>query len=319
MFRVVPHFIRRSPLIVTTVLAVASASVQAADGDENGHSPATLIPNIEQAAKVNNNTIGVVFSSESEFIEAVRDLDIEMEEHSDLRVVPILGRNNVQNVYDLLFLKGVDVALVRNDSIEFVKRLGNFPTVRNVVNNLSAIHTDKYALVADKSITSMADLAGKKVAIGEFASAAYVAGTLMSDILNIDFEPVYLDTETSLERLASGDIAAMFMLVEHMHHDDDHEGEHEDEMHDTFEKIDNIHVVEMPINDELLTVYSEDTLTYEDLPGLIAQGDEVRSYSVETVLAAYRWRKRNPRYAKTGRFLIRHSGVRWILIGQCLA
>ncbi len=46
----------------------------------------------------------------------------------DLRVLPVMGKGAGQNAYDLRYLRGIDIAFVRTDSLDQLrkdKRVGN--------------------------------------------------------------------------------------------------------------------------------------------------------------------------------------------------
>ncbi len=287
-------------------IGLGSGSLMADDDSETegGVEAVNIIPDVEQASQVNENTVGLVFSADELFNAALRDLDREVHEHTDVRLVPILGKNDVQNVYDLLFLQGVDGAVFRADAIEYVKRRGNFPTVGNVVNAMLKIHTDKIVVLANQSIQSITDLDGEKVSLSEYASGAYITGTVLSDAYGISFEPVYSSTQEGLEKLRSGEVAALIYLS----------SENSESMSSrvdaltlkavrAFEADDQIKVLPLLGNNAVGAVYLPTTLTANDLPGLLGEGDEIETYAVDTVLAAYRWRDNNPRYEKTARFV----------------
>lgn len=264
------------------------------------------IPDVVQASQVNEDTVGLIFSPDDLFESAVRNVDAEVSAHEGPRIIPILGKNHVQNVYDLLYLKNVDVALIHSDAIEYVKRIGNFPTVSNVVKSLVNIHRDKVLILAGKGIESVSDLEGKKVAMGYYTSGAYITGTVIMDILDVNVETVSANAAEALEQLSKGEIDAMVYLLHEEDHDDEDEG-HIDPpgLRDVveFDGASGVTVLELPQNELLNAVYSPTELTSEDLPLLISEGETVAAYEVNTILAAYRWRSNNPRYTKTQNFV----------------
>jgi len=185
------------------------------------------IPDVVQASQVNEDTVGLIFSPDDLFESAVRNLDAEIEAHKGPRLIPILGKNHVQNVYDLLYLKNVDVALIHSDAIEYVKRIGNFPTVSNVIKALVNVHQDKFEILGGKGIQSVEDLEGKKVAMGYYTSGEYITGTVVMDMLDINVEIVTGPVSESLELLEAGEIAGMVYLLH-----DEEEGAHGDHEED---------------------------------------------------------------------------------------
>lgn len=296
----------RSVAIIGLSTTVGTNALYAQDDD--GHSESyQLIPDVEQASKVNDNTVGLVFSTGELIDQAVQELDLEVKEHAGIRLVPVLGRNDVQNVYDLLFLKGVDAAIVRTDALEYVRRRGNFPTVGNVVNAMLAIHQDKLLVLANKNIASIDELDGKKMVVGNYASGEYITASVLADILDIEPELVFTDIPDGLQQLESGEVSAVLFHYSAQGGADKSSGAHTDlPAHSAVYGFDanSVHVLPLPVgNQNLDAVYKPAKLTPDDLPKLIADGGDVDTVSVDTVLAAYRWRSNNPRYEKSSRFV----------------
>lgn len=290
--------------------ALAATNAQADAVQDDREDSVNLIPDVEQASKVNDSTIGLVFTNNELIDTAIRELDSELKVHAGIRMVPILGRDDVQNVYDLLFLKGVDAAIVRSDALEYVRRRGNFPTVGNVVNAMLTIHEDKILILANKGIKSVDDLSGKKVVVGRYASGEYITTNVISDILGITPEFIYSEIPDGLEQLKSGEASALVFLLteEHAEHEEEEEEDHEDppdlDAVNNFVGGENFHALALPLgNAEMDAVYTQSELTADDLPNLIKDGENIPTYSVDTVLAAYRWRSNNPRYEKSTRFV----------------
>ena len=101
----------------------------------------------EEAAQVNERTVGVVFERDDRFFDLLEDIESNLSLAAGLRIVPIVGRNHVQNVYDLLYLDGVDLALVRADSIEYVRRVAGLPGARRLTRNLARIGSEKIVVI----------------------------------------------------------------------------------------------------------------------------------------------------------------------------
>src|SRR5262249_51328328 len=52
------------------------------------------------------------------------DLASVLDDGNKLRVLPIVGRGSVQSVADILFLQGVDLGIVRSDTLDYLERKG---------------------------------------------------------------------------------------------------------------------------------------------------------------------------------------------------
>ena len=264
---------------------------------------ASAIPTAEEASRVNDSTVGVIFARDELFLDLVNDLETELELSDGLRLVPMLGRNDVQSVYDLLYLKGVDLTLVRSDALEYVRRIGGVESVQRLTHNVVRIADEKIAIVAGRDYASVDELAGEPVGLGPSGSGGHITGTLLFDLLGI--EPVVVETggAAALERVKSGELAAMVYLLEApIEGSEEGAGEMRAALAE-FAEADGVRVLELPQTEELSAVYRPAVLDGEDLPGLVAVDDEVSTYSVDVNLVAYAWSTPNERARKLERFV----------------
>lgn|GEM_PF-1538721 len=302
MNRVLPkaiHTSRRFALILLATLVIAgSAGVATAGGVGD-----IIIPTREQAANVNNDTVGVVFTHEELFHQLVHDMEHELEPASGLRIVPVMGKNHVQSVYDLLYLRGIDLALLRADAIEYVKRKGNYPTIQRVVKSVAKVSQEKVVLISRNEYASIEDLAGQVVGFGLPGSGEYVTGTIVFDTLGIEPVPVQVDNVQALKNVASGELAAMMYLLREPDAVQTGLDLKASIAISEIAATSDLHVIALPDADGLEQVYTPTNVSHDELPGLIEQGREVASYSVDAILAAYQWRSTARRYEKSSRFV----------------
>src|SRR6478609_7669050 len=52
------------------------------------------------------------------------DLASVLDDGNKIRVLPIVGRGSVQSVADILFLQGVDLGVVRADTLDYLEKKG---------------------------------------------------------------------------------------------------------------------------------------------------------------------------------------------------
>src|SRR5262245_43604457 len=79
----------------------------------------------------------------------------------NLHVLPIVTRGPTENVNDLLYLKGVDMAIISSDSLEEYK--SQVPDIQQRLTYILSLFPSEVQILARPEITSLADLAGKKV------------------------------------------------------------------------------------------------------------------------------------------------------------
>ena len=82
--------------------------------------------------KLNQGTVGFL-ASEPGLVANVLEIANSVDHTDSLRVLPIIGRGSLQSINDLLFLRGVDVALLSSDSLTFTKtRPGNLHILQSL-------------------------------------------------------------------------------------------------------------------------------------------------------------------------------------------
>ncbi|MFK7860284.1 MAG: hypothetical protein AB8B64_15800 [Granulosicoccus sp.] len=261
------------------------------------------IPTRAEAQRVNENKVGVVFTHEELFHQLVHNLESELEQESGLRIVPIMGKNHVQSVYDLLFLKGVDLALVRADAIEYVRRNGDFPTIQRLVNSVAKVSEEKIVVIARKEYETLEDLEGQVVGFGLPGSGEYVTSTIAFDTLDIEPDYVEVSNTVAIEKMNSGELAAMVYLLREA---DAVQTGYDLKAAEAVKNLDlgeDLHIMEIPADDGLLEVYTATSLTSTDLPGLIDEGESIDTYAVDAILAVYRWTPPSFRHDQTKRFI----------------
>lgn len=247
----------------------------------------------EEAAQANERTVGVLLERDDRVFDLMADIEASLNLAAGLRIVPIVGKNHVQSVYDLLYLDGVDLALVRSDSIEYVRRVDGLVGAPRVTRNVARVGNEKIVVVAHEAYARPDELEGRPIAFGLPGSGEFVTGTLLFDTLGIDVRKVEAHGGEALERVRSGELAAMIHLLgapgAFSGGDDASAG--------------GVSVLPLPRDDGLSDLYHRTTLDAEDLPGLIAAGESVPTYSVDVNLVAYAWSSSNERTRRMTRFV----------------
>src|SRR5512135_1458714 len=69
--------------------------------------------------RVNQGTVALISGRiNGTDIQAASDLAAVLDKPDQLRVLPIVGRGSVQNLTDLLYLRGIDVAILQSDVLD---------------------------------------------------------------------------------------------------------------------------------------------------------------------------------------------------------
>src|SRR5947208_151080 len=120
-------------------------------------------PSGDLKAQANRGTIGVISGGiDGTYIRIAADLSAVLEEPNTLRILPVLGKGSVQNVADLLYLRGIDVGIVQSDVLAYVKRDKAYSGIERRLQYIAKLYNEEFHLLAGKDVGSVADLAGQK-------------------------------------------------------------------------------------------------------------------------------------------------------------
>ena len=205
-------------------------------------------------------------------------------------VLPVVTRGPTENVNDLLYLKGIDAAIINSDSLEEYK--SQVPQIQQRITYLLSLFPSELHIFVRPEIKSLADLAGKKVNFNTQGTAAAYSGPLIFSRLGVEVEKTFIPHPVALEQLKRGEIAGVVFLTT--------------KPVDAFAKgkwEGGFKFLPVEFGPKFQDYYQSSALESADYPNLIAKGERISTISVPTVLAAYNWRPDSPRYQRVARFI----------------
>ncbi|MEE8156793.1 MAG: TAXI family TRAP transporter solute-binding subunit [Gammaproteobacteria bacterium] len=214
------------------------------------------------------------------------------EQYQDMRVIPVVARGKVQNLWDILYLKGVDMGFVQTDVLAYLEDDPRINSIKNRIRFITVMFPAEVHIVARKDIGTLQDLAGKKVSINAKGTGSSVVGTLLFKRLGIDAILEHEDTNRAIARMKEGDLAAHINVL----------GKPARPVA-RIKKEDELHLLAIPFTPEVAEIYLPSSFTSEDYPNLVPAGTEVETIAAGNVLAAYNWPEDHPRYQKVARFV----------------
>src|SRR5260370_30568576 len=131
-----------------------------------------------------------------------------------IRVLPTLGVGGLQNLNDVLFLKGIDMGVVDEDNLVLLKKRDPqlYANIEQSVQYITKLYNSEYHVLAPSDIKSFHDLRGKNVSFNLKDSQTEVTSDVIFDMLKIDVQRVNYDNDSALKKLRDGDISAMIIL-----------------------------------------------------------------------------------------------------------
>ncbi len=253
---------------------------------EEGGADATM------KVRKNNWTVGVAGGLLSgTYMTFANELAQVLDDGDDLRVIPIVTYGAASNLDDLLYLRQVDVAVTQSDVFEYFKTNRKIPNLEYRVNYILRLPVSEVHVLARTDIKKIEDLQGKKVSFGPAGSGSSLTGTIVFQRLGVKVEQVLYDNPTALQKLKTGELAAMVRVI--------------GRPIDFFAKIpadSGLHFVPIPFSKTFADYYALGEFTNKEYPTLVPEGQSVDTLAVPAVLAVFNWPKGNDRYRRVERF-----------------
>ena len=129
----------------------------------------------------------------------------------NLHVLPIVTRGATENLNSLLYLRGVDTAIINSDALEEYKI--QVPEIRRRITYLLNLFPSELHIFVRPEIESLQDLAGKKVNFNTQGTAAAYSGPLIFSRLGINAEKTFIPHQVALEQMRKGEMAAVVFIT----------------------------------------------------------------------------------------------------------
>jgi branched-chain amino acid transport system substrate-binding protein len=239
------------------------------------------------ANQVNANTVNLVTGSfGSTYAQIGADLASVLDNGTNLRVLPVMGRGSVQAVADILLLKGIDAGIVRKDTLAYLERKDFANDIRNQFVFVAKMFNEEMHVLAPRSIASMKDLDGKTVVVDLPDSSTFVTAINVFERVGIRPHLIYMEPRLALDLLRKGEVDAIVAI----------EGKPLTWLNQVSDR--NLHLVPVEYARSLHDDYLPSKLTAADYPNLVPEGGQVDTIAAEAVLAAYNWAPNTDRYRR---------------------
>jgi TRAP transporter TAXI family solute receptor len=273
--------------VVVLVLCLSAVGISPTRAQDEGYDYEAMVE------RVNAGTVRIISGGiGGTYIRIATDLASVLDDGENLRVLPIVGKGSVQNITDLLYLKGIDIAIVQSDVLSFIRRRNIHPNVDQRIAYITKLYNEEFHIVGASNIKTIQDLSGEKVNFGVEGSGTAMTAATVFDSLGIEVQPVYHDQALAIEKIKSGEIAATSYVA----------GKPAVAVAE-LQRDAGLRLVTVDYAPELREAYLPAMFTNEDYPNLVAEGEPVDTIAVGAVMAVYNWNPSGERYQKTERFV----------------
>ena len=140
------------------------------------------------------------------------DLASVLDDGNKLRVLPIVGRGSVQSVADILFLQGVDLGIVRADTLDYLEKKGFAKDIKKQFTYVTKLYNEEMYVIASKSVTNISQLNGKKVSVDLPNGGTFVTAAIVFERLGLKPNFLYIEQRIAMEKMRAGEIDAVIAV-----------------------------------------------------------------------------------------------------------
>jgi TRAP transporter TAXI family solute receptor len=242
---------------------------------------------------LNANTVTLITGTiGGTYVQIGADLASVLDDGNKLRVLPIVGRGSVQSVADILFLQGVDLGIVRSDTLDYLERKGIAKDIKRQFTYVTKLYNEEMTVIAPKSVRTLKDLQGRRVSVDLPNGGTFVTALTVFERLGLKADFAYIEQRIAMEKLKKGELDAVIVV-----------GGKPYKSVSGFQNDGRFHLVTVDYDKPLQGDYLPASLTAKDYPNLIGEGETVDTIAVPAVLAAYNWSTTNDRYRKLSQFV----------------
>ena len=225
-------------------------------------------------------------------VHIAEDLANVIDDGATRRVLPVVGKGALENLTDLKLLRGIDMAILQTDVLDYARQQNLFPGIDYWVTYIAKLYNEEFHLLARQDIKTVADLAHERVNVDLREAGTAITAARLFELLKIPVTATNDDQETALDKLHKGEIAAIAFVA--------------GKPAPIFRSLngnDGLHFLPIPLNPAVTAAYVPTRLTATDYPGLVPNDQSVDTVAVGAVLLAANIQQGSDRYRNLVNFV----------------
>jgi TRAP-type uncharacterized transport system substrate-binding protein len=291
------RFLGSRPLFLVTALGSLLLAVQPSWGDARTKNARTQsVHSVRHEppppqVTINAWTVGLAGGLlEGAPIRLAAEIARVVDDGDNLHVLPVVTRGATENVNSLLYLRGIDAAIINSDALDEYK--SQVPDIQRRLAYVLNLFPSELHIFVRPEIQSLNDLAGKKVNFNTQGTAAAYSGPLIFSRLGLDMEKTFIPHQVALQQMRKGEMAAVVFITSKPV---------EAFVRGRWEP--GFKFLPVPYESKLEDYYLPAALDATDYPDLIKQGERVATIAVPTALVAFNWPVNSNRFERVARFV----------------
>jgi TRAP-type uncharacterized transport system substrate-binding protein len=147
---------------------------------------------------------------------AVNTLAERPSDVGNIRVLSIAGHGAAANVRDLLYLRGVDFAILNSDILEFLAQTRQYPSARSRIRYVTHLFDQKVYLLVRKEFGGMGDLRGRKLAVLSKGGGSHITAATLFGLSGVDVTLEELGPDAVLDDATLGKLDGALLLSDEL-------------------------------------------------------------------------------------------------------
>ena len=235
----------------------------------------TVIQQQTLRSRLNESTLLVATSHPSTtYFGMLRDMAVLFRGNDEVRILPVASHGGVLTLRDLLFLRGIDMAIVPSNVLTHAKAneaLGGGLAQRMAY--ITRLYSEEVHLLVGRSVRSIEDLRGKQIAVPAEDGAAQFTAQDLFGRLRLSAELVMADPAEAIDKVRAGSLAAALLV-----------GGKPLPQLTRLARDGSVRLLDLSFARSLDEAYSPAVFVADDYPALIPPGQIVETLAVSPVL-----------------------------------
>src|SRR5215469_1544917 len=144
-------------------------------------------------------------------VQIAEDLANVIDDGATRRVLPVVGKGALENLTDLKLLRGIDMAILQTDVLDYARQQNLFPGIDYWVTYIAKLYNEEFHLLARQDIKTVADLAGQKVNVDLRGAGTAITASRLFELMKIPVAATNDDQGVAIEKLRKGRVPRLLL------------------------------------------------------------------------------------------------------------
>jgi TRAP-type uncharacterized transport system substrate-binding protein len=247
-----------------------------------------------QQKKINDGALMLLSGRPgTSYFTMARDIAAAVGETEELRLLAVDGPGGADNIRDLVFLRGIDLALVPANVLAHPSTATSFGlNLQQRLASVVQLYSEEIHVLAGRGIASLEDLRGKKIAVPRHDANAEFSINDLLQRLGIEAEVVAMATPDAIDEVRSGAIGALVLM-----------GGKPLRTIASLPKDGSLRLLPLKHAEGMGDAYSPAAFRSNDYPSLVPEGQTIDTVSVSAVMVANNLSRSDDASRRVARFV----------------